>query len=113
MVTMRNIDSREVETMSAPSETYAAILGATAQIEWSALEPHFARGELLVVASGLDLVTVAQAFIDDDSGKVKGWMEQGQLAVASDEQAADWFERNPGTLWAVVIRPWVLMQERD
>ena len=98
--------------MSAPSETYAAILGATAQIEWNALEPHFARGELLVVDRGLDLVAVAQAFIDDDSGQVKDWMEQGQLAAATDAQAADWFERNPDTLWAVVIRPWVLVQER-
>ena len=98
--------------MSAPSETYAAILGATAQIEWSALERHFARGELLVVDRVLDLVVVAQAFIDDDSEQVQRWMKQGQLAVATDEQAADWFERNPDTLWAVVIRPWVLMQER-
>ena len=99
--------------MSAPSETYAAILGATAQIDWPTLEPHFARGELLVVTSALDLVEVAQAFIDDDSGKVKGWMEQRQVAKATDTQAADWFERNPDTLWAVVIRPWVLMQERS
>ncbi|EZQ18538.1 hypothetical protein CF98_16670 [Halopseudomonas bauzanensis] len=113
MVTMRNNHSPEVEAMPAPSETYAAILGATAQIEWNALEPHFARGELLVVDSGLDLVTVAQAFIDDDSAKVKDWMAQGLLGAATDTQAADWFERNPDTLWAVVIRPWVLMQERS
>ncbi|MEJ6654562.1 MAG: DUF2288 family protein [Pseudomonas sp.] len=99
--------------MSAPSETYAAILGATAQIEWNALERHFARGELLVVDRVLDLVVVAQAFIDDDSEKVQSWMAHKQLAVATDEQAADWLERNPDTLWAVVIRPWVLMQERD
>ena len=98
--------------MTVPSETYAAIVGATARIEWKDLEPHFARGELLVVDSALDLVDVAQALIDDDSATVKGWMQQNQLASASDEQAADWHERNPDTLWAVVIRPWVLVQER-
>ena len=98
--------------MTVPSETYAAIVGATAQIEWKDLEPHFARGELLVVDSTLDLVEVAQALIDDDSAKVKGWMQQNQLGSASDEQAADWHERNPQSLWAVVIRPWVLVQER-
>ncbi|MAB24498.1 MAG: hypothetical protein CMK78_09140, partial [Pseudomonadales bacterium] len=27
-------------------------------------------------------------------------------------QAADWAEREPDNLWAVVIRPWVLVQER-
>lgn len=98
--------------MTAPSDTYAAILGATARIEWKDLEPHFARGELLVVDSTLDLVTVAQALIDDDSAAVKGWMQQNQLLVASDDQAADWHQRNPDNLWAVVIRPWVLVQER-
>ena len=98
--------------MTVPSETYAAILGATAQIEWKNLEPHFARGELLVVDSALDLVDVAQALIDDDSATVKGWMQHSQLASATDEQAADWHARNPDTLWAVVIRPWVLVQER-
>jgi len=98
--------------MTEPSETYAAIVGATAQIEWKDLEPHFARGELLVVDSALDLVEVAQALIDDDSARVKVWMQNNQLTSASDQQAADWHERNPDTLWAVVIRPWVLVQER-
>lgn len=99
--------------MSAPSETYAAILGTTAQIDWHTLEPHFARGEVLVVDQALDLVGVAEALIADDSVKVKGWMAQGQLAAATDSQASDWFERNPDNLWAVVIRPWVLVQERN
>lgn len=99
--------------MSGPSETYAAILGATAQIDWHTLEPHFARGELLVVDLALDLVSVAEALIADDSTQVKQWMEQGQLAVATDSQAVDWFERNPDNLWATVIRPWVLVQERN
>ena len=98
--------------MTEPSETYAAIVGATAQIEWKDLEPHFARGELLVVDSALDLVEVAQALIEDDSTRVKDWMQNNQLSSASDQQAADWHERNPDTLWAVVIRPWVLVQER-
>lgn len=98
--------------MNDPSETYAAIVGATAQIEWKDLEPNFARGEVLVVDSALDLVAVAQALIDDDSATVKGWMQANQLLSASDEQAADWHARNPDTLWAVVIRPWVLVQER-
>lgn len=98
--------------MTALSETYAAIVGATARIEWADLEPHFARGELLVVDSALDLVVVAQALIDDDTATVEGWMKDSQLTNASDAQAADWHERKPDTLWAVVIRPWVLVQER-
>ena len=98
--------------MTVSDEAYAAILGATAQIEWKVLEPHFARGNLLAVDAALDLVQVAAAMMEDNSEAIKGWMDAGQLQVATDSCAADWAERNPDTLWAVVIRPWVLVQER-
>ena len=98
--------------MTVSDEAYAAILGATAQIEWKVLEPHFARGNLLAVDAALDLVQVAAAMMEDNSEAIKGWMDAGQLQVATDSCAADWAERNPDTLWAEVIRPWVLVQER-
>ena len=98
--------------MTVSDEAYAAILGATAQIEWKVLEPHFARGDLLAVDAALDLVQVAAAMMEDNSEAIKGWMDAGQLQVVTDSCAADWAERNPDTLWAVVIRPWVLVQER-
>ncbi|SFQ64228.1 hypothetical protein SAMN05216578_101618 [Halopseudomonas formosensis] len=98
--------------MTTPNETYAAIVGATARIDWKDLEPHFARGELLEVDASLDLVEVAQALIDDNSAVVKGWMQQNLLTSLADARAADWHQRDPDTLWAVVIRPWVLVQER-
>ncbi|MCL5043228.1 MAG: DUF2288 domain-containing protein [Gammaproteobacteria bacterium] len=94
------------------SEAYAAILGATAPIEWSALAPHFARGQLWQVSRELDLVAVAEALTRDDGAQVKQWMDAGQLSQVDDDQARDWHERDPQSLWAVVIRPWVLVQER-
>ncbi|MGM8933782.1 DUF2288 domain-containing protein [Pseudomonas neustonica] len=93
-------------------EAYAAILGATGNIEWKTLEPHFARGDLLVVAPEVDLVQAAAAMMEDDSEQIKHWMDAGQLQVATDAQAGDWAERESDNLWAVVIRPWVLVQER-
>ena len=98
--------------MTLSDEAYAAILGATGNIEWKILEPHFARGDLLVVAPEVDLVQAAAAMMEDDSEQIKGWMDAGQLQVATDAQAGDWAEREPDNLWAVVIRPWVLVQER-
>jgi len=98
--------------MTLSDEAYAAILGATGNIEWKTLEPHFARGDLLVVAPALDLVQAAAAMMEDDSEQIKGWMDAGQLQVVTDTQAGDWAEREPDNLWAVVIRPWVLVQER-
>lgn len=98
--------------MTAPSETYAALLGATSRIEWKALERHFAAGHLLSVSAALDLVDVAEAFIRDDTEQVRQWMENRRLGPATNAEAADWSARDPDTLWAVVVRPWVLVQER-
>ncbi len=98
--------------MTLSDEAYAAILGATGNIEWKTLEPHFARGDLLVMAPELDLVQAAAAMMEDDSEQIKAWMDARQLQVATDAQAGDWAEREPDNLWAVVIRPWVLVQER-
>lgn len=91
---------------------YAKLLGETAEIEWQALQPFFARGVVLWVARALDLIAVAEALAEDRHEQVKAWMDDGQLAKLADEQAADWHQRDP-QLWAVVINPWVLVQERN
>ena len=65
-----------------------------------------------MVAPDLDLVQAAAAMMEDNSEQIKDWMDAGQLQLTSDAQAADWAAREPATLWAVVIRPWVLVQER-
>ena len=59
--------------MTGPTDTYAAILGATAPIDWKALEPHFAAGQTLTVSAELDLVMVAEALIADRAEQVKGY----------------------------------------
>lgn len=98
--------------MSDDSSTlYAKLLGETAAITWQELQPFFARGALLRVASDADLVEAALAVAQDDSTKVSAWLAGGQLNKLEAEQAQDWLARDP-TLWAVVVRPWVLVQER-
>ncbi|MBE7376799.1 DUF2288 domain-containing protein [Pseudomonas lopnurensis] len=93
------------------STLYAKLLGETAAITWQELQPFFARGALLQVASDFDLVEVACAVAEDDRAKVAAWLTGGQLSKLEVEQAQDWQERDPD-LWAVVVAPWVLVQER-
>lgn len=94
-----------------PSTLYAKLLGETAAITWQELQPFFARGALLRVASDFDLIEAAQAVAQDDRDTVTAWLAGGQLAKLEAEQAQDWLERDP-PLWAVVVAPWVLVQER-
>ena len=90
---------------------YAKLLGETAAISWQELQPSFARGALLRVAPDADLIEAALAVAEDDRERVAQWMANGQLGRLEVEQAQDWLERDP-SLWAVVVAPWVLVQER-
>ncbi|MDD9893063.1 MAG: DUF2288 domain-containing protein [Gammaproteobacteria bacterium] len=82
----------------------------TAQIEWSALARDFAAGRVISVHKSLDLVDVAKAFAEDDSKAVKTWMDCNQVHPVTDEQALAWHEAD-ADVWAVVVRPWVLVQQ--
>lgn len=93
------------------STLYAKLLGETARIHWEELQPFFARGALLWVAAELDLVAVAEAMASNDTGRVRAWLEGGEVAKVGEAKAADLMERKP-ELWAVVVSPWVLFQER-
>jgi hypothetical protein len=81
----------------------------TAQIEWQALQPFFARGQAIRVDSDLDLVAVAMAFASDDSASVQGWMAEQRVAPVSEQEAGVWSQTNP-QMWAVVVAPFVLVQ---
>jgi hypothetical protein len=85
--------------------------GETARIAWAELQKPFARGAVVKVGAGLDLVDVAASFARDDKTAVERWLRDGSVARLTDQDARDWQERDP-TLWAVVAAPWVLVQER-
>ena len=84
----------------------------TAKIHWRALEDHHKQGAVIMVSSNLDLITVAIAFAEDNRPLVEKWLNQVEVAKVSQTQAATWTESNP-ELWAVVIAPWVLVQEAN
>ena len=94
-----------------PSTLYAKLLGETSTIEWKALQPFFAKGDLLWVGPGLDLIDAAVAVTQDEAEKVGAWIASGVFGKMTGEQALDVLERDP-ELWAVVVSPWVMVQER-
>ncbi len=83
----------------------------TARIGWKELERFFARGRVLYVSAELDLVEVACALTEDDLTKFTAWTESGQVQHLQDETAKQW-AKDDSHLWAVVIAPWVMVQDR-
>jgi hypothetical protein len=95
--------------MSA-DELHAQLNAETGKLAWKELERHFARGVVVWVTGDLDLVKVAEAFVQDDKPAVERWLTEGRVARASSEQAEQWHHTQPA-FWAVVAAPWVLVQE--
>ena len=82
----------------------------TAQIAWDELQVYFAAGRTFLVSNDLDLVEVAYSMQIDDYAVVQEWMKQGLLTKVTNDKASTWFD-NKANLWAVVVKPWVLLQE--
>ena len=82
----------------------------TSRIPWQQLQRFFANGSTVFVAADLDLVDVAYQFCIDNTTQVAQWLENQQVAQVSEQQALRWFEEG-AHLWAVVVEPWILVQE--
>jgi len=83
----------------------------TSQIPWHELQRFFASGLAISVNSNIDLVDVAYQFSVDNKTQVEQWLTEKIVAPVSDQQALRWYEENTN-VWAVVIKPWVLVQEK-
>jgi len=87
----------------------AKIVSETAKISWLDLQRFFAAGKVMLVTAELDLVDVAYAFQHDAIEQVKTWTENQQVSPVNDDQAKHWVASD-AVLWAVVVKPWVLVQ---
>ncbi len=97
--------------MTTPSEILRAKLNLeTAQLAWPELERHFARGVVIKVAAGMDLVDTALQVAENNAATVQAWLADGRIARAELSDAEDWHARQP-MFWGVVVAPWVLIQE--
>lgn len=88
----------------------AKLNSETGKLFWRELQPHFARGVVIYVAPDLDLIEVALRLSNDDKTAFETWLCAGEVARANDGHAQDWATRDPA-FWAVVVAPWVLVQE--
>jgi hypothetical protein len=84
----------------------------TSQIPWHKLQRFFASGMAIYISEEIDLVEVAYQFSIDNKSQVEQWLKQEKVAPVSDQQALKWFEENT-TVWSVVVKPWILVQERN
>ena len=94
-----------------PRSSREKLLLETGTIPWLQLQPWFAQGKVIWVAGELDLVEVGFQFSEDNKGQFERWISEGLVAPVNDEQALTWFEQQ-AELWALVLKPYVLVQDQ-
>jgi len=101
-----------VKAMTETEQQLHARLNAeAAKIPWRELQRHYARGAIMLLDADQDLIASAVQLACDDQASAERWSDQGGLRRANDEDARDWLQRD-AMLWAVVVAPWVLVQEQ-
>jgi hypothetical protein len=99
-------------SLQTDEELRAHLHGETSKLPWSDLENYFARGVVLKVAKGTDILDVAIIMSRDNKDTLQQMIEDKKVTGAEIEDAKKWHESS-ASLWAVVIAPWVLVQEVD
>jgi len=103
-------DKTELTDVTDRQALIARINSETAKISWQELQKHYASGNVLGVAAGADLIQVAIALKEDNATQIQSWLIDKSVFEVADQQAMEWFE-NQTILWALVIPPFVLVQE--
>lgn len=84
----------------------------TARIAWTELARFYAQGAVVEVSCEHDLVEVAAMLAEDNSAKIASLMNSGGLTRVADQRASQWQE-GQSSVWAVVVAPWVLVQDKE
>jgi hypothetical protein len=82
------------------------------EAEWEWLMPHARRDALLVVDDDLDLLDVGVAIATDNVSSVSGWINQQRLCKPSPEQLSRWGSDPTHRFKALIIQPYVLIQNK-
>ena len=80
------------------------------KLSWQELQVHFARGVVVIIDTNLDLIEVSTKFVQDDKSAIEELMVNNRVRNATDDDARTWVKTEP-EFWAVVVPPWVLVQE--
>lgn len=78
---------------------------------WRWLIPHTQRDAVVVVNPALDLVDVGVAIATDNVTHVQRWIGEALIAKPSPEQLSDWGEQADKQLNALIVQPYVLVQD--
>jgi hypothetical protein len=82
------------------------------ETEWSWLRTHLERGGLILVNDSLDLAEAALKVAEDDTEAIEQWISDGKIGKPAETQIGHWNEEKQKKFAMLIVRPYVLIQER-
>lgn len=95
-----------------PDDAMQGLAGQVDTAQWQWLRAHNERGALILVEEMLELVTVGERVVADDSAMVQSWLASHLLSKPTAEQIAAWDAVPAKPFSMLVVSPFVLIQEQ-
>jgi hypothetical protein len=93
------------------SDLRATLAEALDEAEWNWLAPHARRDSVIVVEQTLNLVDVGVAIASDDVLCVQRWIDEALIHKPSSAELASWNLNQSKRFNALIVQPYVLVQE--
>ncbi len=93
------------------SDLRAELTASLDEAEWNWLAPHARRDSVIVVEQELDLVDVGIAIANDDVSCVQHWIDEALIHKPSFAQLTNWNRNQTKRFNALIVQPYVLVQE--
>lgn len=99
------------DPMSVPEAIRERLKSRLGPVQFSDVKAHLDRDAVFIVRADLDLVECGVAVATDDVDQVRRWIDAGQLRKPSAEERREWPTQDARRWMAVVVQPFVLVQE--
>lgn len=97
--------------LSDPESLKEKLNRDTAKISWNSLVSYDQNDSIIEAHPQLDLIDVACAFVSDNTDQVKTWLESNLLSKLNEKDVKI-REAENSEVWAVVVPPWILVQQK-
>ena len=81
--------------------------------EWNWLVPHVKRDSVVIIDQKLDLLDVGVAIASDHKSYVENWISQELIYKPTTEQLSTWNSNDTKKFNALIVQPFVLVQEYE
>jgi hypothetical protein len=95
--------------MSAELRAQLTELLDEAELDW--LKPQIQKDAVVIVHEGLDLVDVGVAIAQDDTLKVDRWIGEQLITKPTNHHLTKWHQNPQQKFRAIIVQPYVLVQE--